>query len=814
MWRMLAILLMMLATLSVLENVTLSVPIFGSKEQYGLGFLTALLLVFVWLQQRIGQKFQTKRFVLLAQIWLFVLIVALFILRAVLADVQFEQHSPKVRQAVRAVVHIEQISDRMYDTHTGTAWRQLAVIRQASPQQNPNATTLITNNPFVQSYDTGVTPIDLSYLHGIQVLLTAKPGQKLTENNLEKLNNLKAGDQIELDLLLQPLADRRSATGFDSKRWHRSHGIYATAEVLSIWQIDTPSTSDNVSLAVRLQRLRSLFREHFYQNWHQLDGQTQQARAVVLSLLTGDRALIDTSTKSLYQLAGISHLLAISGTHVLFLAMILSGLAVWICNTINANIYQTLPKWQIRMAVMVLASLLYALFTGFEVPAARTVYMLIAMWVVRSLVLPIGQVQALALVAMSMVWFDPYVLWQAGFWLSFVAVLLLLRYDHLDDMSMTQTAWRGRFWQLAKLQFWLFVTMLPISILLFGKVSIWGVLVNLFAVSLFGAIIVPINLLAGVLYFVLPSLASALWQLSEQILWILHWLLDFLLPVHLGEWGVWLYLPVGMAGFALCLCVVAWLILPRILPKSVLILPAMALLFMLNTKSFAEESVIYPIKSDRKNISQHLLVHQAKTGRSAWLILADYGAKNYSQNDVQTTIEQLKRQGVYQIDGVIVQTPSERFVPLITALHEQFSVQQYWQAGKNQSVLAYQQPCEAGKNWQADGLSIRALTGWRQIDDEKVWACSLEIISDTPVQIVRDGVVESLSNADTVQMLFDASVANDDWAWQLWQMLCQSSQGDLDFRTIDGAYRLWFGFEQNESVAVKKFSPDEQLFLR
>lgn len=48
----------------------------------------------------------------------------------------------------------------------------------------------------------------------------------------------------------------------------------------------------------------------------------QDGVAVTLSLLTGDRSLISDETTALYRFGGISHLLAISGTHVLFLIML------------------------------------------------------------------------------------------------------------------------------------------------------------------------------------------------------------------------------------------------------------------------------------------------------------------------------------------------------------------------------------------------------------------------------------------------------------------------------------------------------------
>ena len=129
------------------------------------------------------------------------------------------------------------------------------------------------------------------------------------------------------------------------------------------------------------------------------------------------------------------------------------------------RIYAHLPRWQIRMMVMVLASLVYALFTGFDVPAVRTVYLLIAAWLVRYLILPADMISVLAWVALLMIWLDPYVLWQTGFWLSFIAVLLLMRYespkiDMINDTNQNQGQLVRRwlqFKQVVRLQFWLFL---------------------------------------------------------------------------------------------------------------------------------------------------------------------------------------------------------------------------------------------------------------------------------------------------------------------------------------------------------------------
>ncbi len=208
-----------------------------------------------------------------------------------------------------------------------------------------------------------------------------------------------------MSLTLAPLATSEEAinnpTGFDSYRWLRGRHIDGVANILSVGTpianvvgssntIDGSNPNDSsIQLSVQtltqssgllataypssyLERLRIRIdqgrwqlRQSFYQHWPLLTPAQQQARAVTLSLLTGDRSLINRETKDLYQLAGISHLLAISGTHVLFLAIMLAGLAVLIFNRFRPTLYSYIPRWQVRWGVMISAAFIYALFTGF-----------------------------------------------------------------------------------------------------------------------------------------------------------------------------------------------------------------------------------------------------------------------------------------------------------------------------------------------------------------------------------------------------------------------------------------------------------------
>lgn len=448
-------------------------------------------------------------------------------MQALLSHQQAEMTAVTDSMRVQALVTIEGISDSVYDANTESGYRQVAVISHISPlvseltSQDLDSVTIdflgdgknslsentSNNDTSHDNYSDSSDSEDIEY----RVLLNAYPKKPLSKTSPDnhqftKLNHLQPGDQLFMSLTLAPLATSEQAlnnpSGFDGYRWLRGRHIDGVANILAV----STSTFSNGKLSKiaptsdsYLQRLRTRIdqgrwqlRQHFYTDWSNKTTAEQQAKAVTLSLLTGDRSLINRDTKDLYQLAGISHLLAISGTHVLFLAIVLAGGAVLLFDRFCPVVYRYIPRWQVRWWVMIGAAFVYALFTGFDVPAARTAWMLMAIGLVRLTLLPISTMRVLFALAVLMAWLDPYVLWQAGYWLSFIAVALLLKYEdtsykyrQVSVFSHQAGAYKSnainglakRVWMIGrrifKLQFWLFITLLPITLLLFGKASLW-----------------------------------------------------------------------------------------------------------------------------------------------------------------------------------------------------------------------------------------------------------------------------------------------------------------------------------------------------
>jgi competence protein ComEC len=207
----------------------------------------------------------------------------------------------------------------------------------------------------------------------------------------------------------------------------------------------------------------------------------------------------------------------------------------------------------------------YALFSGWGLPAQRTIVMLWVIVLVQNLGLRWPGLWTWTLAFWVLVVWDPWALLQAGFWLSFVAVgaLMLGRSEHTSErtkmrpdglelvqesglkrlrLNVGKSTWHG-FVALAKEQWIVVLALTPLSVLFFGQISLVGLLANFVAIPWVTWVVTPLAML-GLLY-------APLWQLALLTLQPLMVLLEFL---HLIPGSVWV-MPVPrvlMAAIAVC----------------------------------------------------------------------------------------------------------------------------------------------------------------------------------------------------------------------------------------------------------------------
>jgi competence protein ComEC len=234
------------------------------------------------------------------------------------------------------------------------------------------------------------------------------------------------------------------------------------------------------------------------------------AAALLAALAVGATGDVSRQQWRVFNATGITHLVAISGMHVTFFAMLsMAGarrLWAWVPG-IGGRVRREL----FAAAIGVLLAGAYALLSGFSVPAQRTLVMLVAFLCTRECARACSPLCSVAIALVAVLLYDPLAVLSAGFWLSFAAVASIIL------VSGAQLGSTGALRSAASVQVVVTVALLPLTLLVFGTISTAGVLVNALAIPVFTFLLVPPVLLATLGYLI-PGSGS-------------HWLADRLLDI-------------------------------------------------------------------------------------------------------------------------------------------------------------------------------------------------------------------------------------------------------------------------------------------
>ncbi len=379
---------------------------------------------------------------------------------------------------------------------------------------------------------------------------------------------LQAGDVWSMTVRLKAPHGLHNPHGFDYELWMWEQGVQATGYVRDGPRDLAPQRLRS-SWAHPVERLRQHVRDAIVRRLAGTSTEgdlsaSARVAGVVAALVTGDQRAIDRSDWDVFRATGVSHLMSISGLHITLFAW-LASLAVGALWRRSVRLCLWVPAPSAAMASGVVLAAGYALFSGWGVPAQRTVLMLstLAVLALSGRRWPWPLVWLLA--ASTVVVVDPWALSQAGFWLSFVAVGVLFATNPIAKGPYGESV-RGRFHSIFREQWVVTLALTPLTLLLFGQVSVVGFVANLFAIPWVTLVVTPLAL-AGMLAPPLWNLAAlALQPLMAALQWLAQW-----------PWAVW-YAPAAplwagvaavVGGVLLAMRMpwrLRWLALPLVLP--------------------------------------------------------------------------------------------------------------------------------------------------------------------------------------------------------------------------------------------------------
>jgi len=335
---------------------------------------------------------------------------------------------------------------------------------------------------------------------------------------------VRAGERWEMTVRLKAPHGLRNPHGFDFELWAWEQGVQATgyvrAGVRDVAPVRVAATWHHPVEQAR-QAVRDAIVERLVHAGDADDPSRARIAGVVAALVTGDQRAIDRADWDVFRATGVAHLMSISGLHITLFAW-LAALCVGALWRRSTRLCLAVPAPSAALAAGVVLAAGYAVFSGWGVPAQRTVIMLgtMALLSLSGRRWPWPQVWLLACAAVVVV--DPWALAQPGFWLSFVAVGILFATSSIA-IEAINTGALGHFHALLREQWVVTLALTPLTLLLFGQVSVVGFAANLVAIPWVTLVVTPLAL-GGVVWAPLWNLAAlSLQPLAALLQWLAQW---------------------------------------------------------------------------------------------------------------------------------------------------------------------------------------------------------------------------------------------------------------------------------------------------
>jgi ComEC/Rec2-related protein len=215
--------------------------------------------------------------------------------------------------------------------------------------------------------------------------------------------------------------------------------------------------------------------------------------AIVTGFLLGDTSNLERADRKLFRETGISHLLAVSGQHIMVLSVVLAACLHWLC----------IPPVS-RSIIIALFLILYSFATTGSASIVRALVMYITAAIAfHSESFP-SPIRIVSIAALLILLYDPNYILSAGFILSFTAVAAIIILRPMFEYYLRLIKLPRIICRYLSVTFAANIGIAPIAAMLFGTFAGAALFVNPLVIWVF-SIILPISFLVGLTAAVSPE---------------------------------------------------------------------------------------------------------------------------------------------------------------------------------------------------------------------------------------------------------------------------------------------------------------------
>ncbi|RPK28062.1 ComEC/Rec2 family competence protein [Paenibacillus xylanexedens] len=322
----------------------------------------------------------------------------------------------------------------------------------------------------------------------------------LEEEEQQVAASWKRGDLITLNGSFVLPGEARNFGGFDYRSYLRTLHIH--------WLFKVKGASSVTVVAPEGLGQYNVLR---WTDWtrHKLGSAVEQLfpephAGYMKGLIIGMATDIDPGTYGQFSQLGLTHILAISGTHV----------AVYVASLLLILSWLRLTRETALTIVLILVPA-YVLLSGGSPSVIRAGIMsMIGLYMARRGLARDG-LQMISAAALLMMWWDPYFLLNVSFQLSFLVTAGLMIYMPLINRLFS--SWPKSLAATASVTVTAQLISFPVTILYFNQFSLLSFVANFLLVSLISAIVLPLGTVAMLLSFIWVPLAKPLAWIAMQL---------------------------------------------------------------------------------------------------------------------------------------------------------------------------------------------------------------------------------------------------------------------------------------------------------
>ena len=325
-----------------------------------------------------------------------------------------------------------------------------------------------------------------------------------------QISSFLPGDRFMIRCTPLEIKSRGNPFEFDYRFYMQNQGIryytFTDSSNIILRSVPEKRKLTHTALIIR-ERIINMFRER---------GIKGERLALVAALTLGQKNMLDPEQKQHFIRAGVMHIMAVSGLHAMILSLFIFRLLFFLKGKFNV----------VRVVITIVILWAFAFITGLTPSVLRATLMFSFLQAGNIMKRPVNGINSVLASAFVLILIRPSVIFDAGFLLSYSAVIFIICFYRDLYLKITFSHWfPDLIWQSAAVTIIAQVGTLPLTIMLFNRFPTWFILSNIIIVPLSSLVVItgvlvpltfPVQFLSQIIARILDFLTGLTEMLTER----------------------------------------------------------------------------------------------------------------------------------------------------------------------------------------------------------------------------------------------------------------------------------------------------------